>query len=65
MRKVTVQRAYTSAGRVLVDNDGRVYAGIDWTESRGPVHRVGETYERWVDVPFAWLGYVPYWSNRR
>jgi hypothetical protein len=56
-----VQRAYIGSERVLVDSYGRVFRGGMWVPVDGEIIREGERYERWVDVPFAWIGCVPYW----
>lgn len=66
--KTTVQRAYlingSNAARVLADSHGQVFLpGTGWTRASGTVHLVpgGNVYERWSDVPFAWVDAVPYW----
>lgn len=62
----TVQLAYhTEANqtqRVLKDSQGRVFIpGEGWTLPRGHVVAERPIYERWADVPAAWVGAVPYW----
>ena len=65
--KTTVQKAYvldeSGIARTLVDSNGRIYvprAGWierpNWQVSRVP----GPAYERWCDVPSAWLGGCPF-----
>jgi hypothetical protein len=64
--KTTVQRGYLmdqdNASRVLVDSRGQVYAEGAWFIPVGSrVVTVPGTYDRWMDVPEAWLGHAPWW----
>lgn len=65
-----VQRAYMvgsrAAERVLAADDGRVYLPRleVWTSSPlGDVVRTGEVFERWVDVPSAWVGHAVWFPS--
>lgn len=59
--KTKVQRAYIGSERTLVDSQGRVFLDGMWMTGNFPVVRVpGSTYDRWCDVPFAWVGACPY-----
>lgn len=49
------------AKRVLLSNRGKVFAGKDWEDPNGKVVSTGDVYERWSDVPFAWMGGTPWW----
>jgi hypothetical protein len=64
--KTTVQKAYVfGTTRALVDSKGRVYVPQQgWvTMPDNEIKRVaGPAYEKWSDVPAAWLGGCPYWS---
>lgn len=68
--KRTVRRAYfLRAGkgvRVIADSRGQVFFPNtrEWhTPTAGAqVVPVGQRYERWCDVPQAWLGYTPWWK---
>jgi hypothetical protein len=66
MSKTTVVRAYMSDGqqmqRVLADSRGNVYVGKEWTRPTGQLIPVRGIYERWSDVPEAWIGHVPFWK---
>lgn len=64
--KITVQRAYLGSTRVLVNSEGRAYAGVrgGWVNGIEGTIPVGQPYDSWSDVPYAWLGHVPYWRNR-
>lgn len=66
--KNAVCRAYiiteNKAYKTLLDSHGKVYAKAvrAWVEPTvGKVIAVPGHYERWVDVPRAWLGHQPYW----
>ncbi len=69
MKKTTVQLAYTleagRAERVIASSEGEVYTPERGWESAERVQVIPEpgrpVYERWADVPAAWIGAVPYW----
>lgn len=61
--RTTVQRGYMGQDRVLVASDGRVFRGGEWAHPDTQVVKVPGVYERWCDVPAAWLGGCPYWRS--
>jgi hypothetical protein len=65
--KTTVRKAYVVVGseaqRVLANSRGEVYThAAGWTKPAGVVLSEGPVYERWMDVPEAWLGHVAWWN---
>jgi hypothetical protein len=58
-----VRLGVLGAQRVLVDARGLVFSVANgWARPSGqPLIVRGEVYERWQDVPFAWVGGVPFW----
>lgn len=61
--KGTVTRGYLGSRRVLVHSNGRVFDGHTWIEPQGTVTlHPGDAFERWVDVPAAWLGKTVWWK---
>lgn len=60
--KVSVFRGYEGSSRVLVNSRGQVWrARCGWDAPEQSVTTVGEAYESWSDVPFAWIGGCPFW----
>jgi hypothetical protein len=67
MNRLTVQLAYqtteTQTQRVLADSEGRIYVpGEGWTHARGRIEAFGAPFERWSDVPSAWMDGCVYWK---
>lgn len=57
--RLTVQKAYVGNERTLVDSEGKVYVPSEGRWFGGgsvPPTPTGPVYERWSDVPAAWLG---------
>lgn len=61
----TVQLGYQlhteTAERVLVASTGEVFSEGRWTQPTGAVVPLARSFDRWCDVPAAWLGGCPWW----
>jgi hypothetical protein len=60
---MSVHRGYVSGKRVLVNAAGQVFAGKEWAMPAERPQRIAPEYERWKDVPQAWIGVVPFWTR--
>ncbi len=62
MMKATVVRAYVGSQAALLHSQGMVYVKGQWAPAPADVVTVPGRYERWCDVPAAWLGHTPWWK---
>ena len=66
--RTTVQKAYIVTGnqtqRTILKSDGLVYVPREgWALPSGDVvPAYGECYDRWNDVPAAWMGFQAWWK---